>query len=115
MRQLNNDLRNQAHQFRSIQKRLLIRYKERNPTPLNNIDYLFHLTYNKLINTANKVEETQQRLSEAANLLSAATRLILLLAQLNMDLSDSQIDILRHFLSPEVDDSEELVTYCEMN
>jgi Bardet-Biedl syndrome 9 protein len=110
LQQFNTELRNLAHQFRSIQKRLLIRYKERNPTPLNNIDSLFHLTYNKLINTANKVEETQQRLKEATCLLSAGTRLILLLAQLHMEMPDSQIEILRHFLSPEVEDSEELVT-----
>ena len=42
-------LNDRAHQFRLIQKRLLVRFKERNPSPLANLDMLLHGTYNQLI------------------------------------------------------------------
>ena len=41
---LQNCLSNSASQFRSIQKRLLIKLKDRNPSPLNNLDTLLKVS-----------------------------------------------------------------------
>lgn len=38
-----------AHQFRMIQKRLLVRFKDRNPTPLGGLDILLKESYRKLL------------------------------------------------------------------
>jgi hypothetical protein len=38
-----------AHQFRMIQKRLLVRFKDRNPTPLAGLDTLMRESYNTLL------------------------------------------------------------------
>lgn len=51
----NAELNDRAHQFRLIQKRLLVRFKERNPSPLANLDMLLHGTYNQLIELGGQV------------------------------------------------------------
>ena len=47
--QLNSQLNDLAHQFRLVQKRLLVRFKDRNPTPLGGLDFLLKETYSKII------------------------------------------------------------------
>ena len=39
------DLEQKSIQFRTIQKRLLNRFKDKNPSPLNNLDFLLNHTY----------------------------------------------------------------------
>ena len=41
-------LNDRAQQFRVIQKRLLVRFKSKNPAPLNNMDTLLRVTYQAL-------------------------------------------------------------------
>jgi Bardet-Biedl syndrome 9 protein len=42
-------LNDTAHQFRMVQKRLLVRFKDRNPTPLGGLDSLMRESYNTLL------------------------------------------------------------------
>ena len=53
LRKNSSDLRKQLDkrtvQFRMIQKRLLNRFKDKNPSPLNNLDFLLSHTYNQII------------------------------------------------------------------
>lgn len=123
-------LRARTHaQFRLIQKRLLVRFKERNPSPLNNLDMLLTGTYNQLIDLGSEVyissphlpdaapltharchpqvEECQKSLSKAANDLSCATHLLLLLMRYRFDLDDNNFDVLQAHLSPSVADNAE--------
>ena len=72
-------LSERAHQFRSIQKRLLVRFKDRNPSPLSNLDLLFEDTYRHLIVVSEKVEGNQRQLQATANSLTCATNLMLFL------------------------------------
>ena len=46
--QLSN-LNDSAHQFRMVQKRLLVRFKDRNPTPLLGLDALMRESYDNLL------------------------------------------------------------------
>jgi Bardet-Biedl syndrome 9 protein len=39
-----------------IQKRLLNRFKDKNPSPLNNLDFLLGHTYNQIIEMAMQLE-----------------------------------------------------------
>jgi hypothetical protein len=50
-----SELNDRAHQFRVIEKRLLVRFKDRNPAPLNNLDVLLQNTHEQLIVLGNKV------------------------------------------------------------
>lgn len=63
---LRNDLRNMKQklekkttEFTTIQRRLLTRFKEKNPAPLNNLDLLLQKSYDDTIGLANKYEHIQ--------------------------------------------------------
>jgi Bardet-Biedl syndrome 9 protein len=101
-------LSERAHQFRSIQKRLLVRFKDRNPSPLFNLDYLFEDTFQQLIRIADEVEKQQIALLQASNALVCATHLILLLLryQLGGHFTKDDFKTLQHHLSPIVMDSQ---------
>lgn len=104
---VNERLNDRAHQFRLIQKRLLVRFKERNPSPLANLDMLLHGTYNQLIELGGEVERCQAALEASANNLSCATDLLLMLMRYRFDLDDDNFDVLQAHLSPLVDDNSE--------
>ena len=46
---LSAQLNDAAHQYRMVEKRLLVRYKDRNPTPLSGLDSLMKEAYDRLI------------------------------------------------------------------
>lgn len=85
------ELRNRAQQFRSIQKRLLVRYKDKNPTQLNGLDVLFEQTFKSLLELAKVIEEEQANVATFANKLSSSTSLILSLARLKLAEADHQV------------------------
>eukprot|EP01060_Flectonema_neradi_P000961 TRINITY_DN1056_c1_g1_i1.p1 TRINITY_DN1056_c1_g1~~TRINITY_DN1056_c1_g1_i1.p1 ORF type:complete len:845 (+),score=132.55 TRINITY_DN1056_c1_g1_i1:68-2602(+) len=98
-------LSERAHQFRSIQKRLLVRYKDRNPSPLQNLDKLFEDTYRQLLSISEVVDQHQKSLTKASNTLVCSTHLILLLIQYRFDMKKEDIKTFKHYLSPIVVDS----------
>jgi len=54
---LRKSLEDRTYQFRTIQKRLLNRFKDKNPNPLNNLDYLLNHTYMQIVESATQIEE----------------------------------------------------------
>lgn len=102
---LSEVLNQRSHQLRIIQKRLLVRFKDRNPAPLNQLDTLFHETYSQLLNLSTQMEETQAEIKLAANRLSCSVSLILLLMSHRFELNNEAFGILRAHLSPTVDDN----------
>lgn len=48
-------LNDNAHQFRVIEKRLLVRMKDRTYLPMGGLEVLMHETYNCILQTADKV------------------------------------------------------------
>jgi len=102
-----NQLKDRAHQFRSIQKRLLVRFKDRNPTPLNGMDLLFQETHNQLIQLSRIIEEQQNQLNDAQGQLTACTELICLLISVKHQMDDKETAVLRSHLSPVVHDNDE--------
>lgn len=99
-------LSERAHQFRSIQKRLLVRFKDRNPSPLSNLDLLFEDTYRHLITVSESVEVNQGVLQGSANSLTCATNLMLFLIRYRFQLKKEDFKVLQHYLSPVVVDSQ---------
>jgi Bardet-Biedl syndrome 9 protein len=102
----NSDLNDRAQQFRLVQKRLLVRYKDRNPAPLNNLDMLFQTTYTALQAAASRVQEAQAAQAACARRLSCATQLVLMLMRYRFSLDSANFDILSCHLSPDVGDGE---------
>mmetsp|Transcript_27459 Transcript_27459/g.26543 ORF Transcript_27459/g.26543 Transcript_27459/m.26543 type:complete len:81 (-) Transcript_27459:335-577(-) len=55
-------LEDRTFQFRVIQKRILNRFKDKNPSPLNNLDFLLNSTYAEIIDTASDIQSLKQQL-----------------------------------------------------
>ena len=77
-----------------VQKRLLVRYKDRNSAPLNGLDVLMRGTYEQIVQETEKVEDSQKRLRVAARRLRVTLRLLLFLMKLKFKLDSESYDIL---------------------
>eukprot|EP00940_MAST-03C_sp_MAST-3C-sp2_P001794 g1794.t1 len=104
LRASSSELNDRAQQFRVVQRRLLARFRERNATPLNNLELLMRGTYRQINEIAERVEEAQENLRAASLRLSATVRITLLLMCLKYDLDDANASMLKLHLSPMVED-----------
>ncbi|KAJ0412357.1 hypothetical protein ATCC90586_009547 [Pythium insidiosum] len=100
--EISAELNDRAHQFRVIQKRLLVRYKDRNPSSINCLDALLHGTYEQLLALSHRMEDVDAKLLSASNRLSCCVRLILMLIQFRFHLDDENARLLSCYLSPEI-------------
>eukprot|EP01038_Epipyxis_sp_PR26KG_P016237 gene16237-22098_t len=105
--QLHSQLNDLALQFRLIQKRLLVRFKDKNPTPLNGLDLLLKETYKKILEAGDNVEEHQQRLKTQAEEIECFSKFIVLLASLKFNMSKLDRNLLQSYLCPEIKDGTE--------
>ena len=67
-----------AHQYRLIQKRLLGRYKDKNPSPVGALELMMKETYDKILNISDKIEQGQELLILQQSELDAFSKLIVL-------------------------------------
>ncbi|XP_048880761.1 protein PTHB1 isoform X2 [Brienomyrus brachyistius] len=93
-------LSERAVQFRAIQRRLLTRFKDKTPAPLQNLDTLMEGTYRQVIALADAAEDNQALLCQAFARLCSATHLLITLISLWLGLNASQIAILEASLLP---------------
>eukprot|EP00644_Phytophthora_capsici_P003285 jgi/Phyca11/561739/estExt2_Genewise1.C_PHYCAscaffold_70739 len=98
-------LNDRAHQFRVIQKRLLVRYKDRSPAAVNFLDVLLHGTYDHLISLSHAMEAVEAKLKRAANRLSCCVSLILMLIKFRFHLDGEDARVLEAYLSPIVNET----------
>ncbi|KAL1781633.1 PTHB1 isoform X1 [Sigmodon hispidus] len=101
-------LSERAVQFRAIQRRLLTRFREKTPAPLQHLDTLLDGTYKQVIALADAVEENQDRLWQSFASLRSATHLLILLVRLWQKLSADQTAILEAAFLPLQEDTQEL-------
>lgn len=101
-------LSERAVQFRAIQRRLLTRFREKTPAPLQHLDTLLDGTYKQVIALADAVEENQDRLLQSFAGLKSATHLLILLIRLWQRLSTDQTAILEAAFLPLQEDTQEL-------
>ncbi|ETV66245.1 hypothetical protein, variant 1 [Aphanomyces astaci] len=114
MAELHAELNDRAHQFRVIQKRLLVRYKDRSPSPLNCLDMLLHGTYSQLLDLSRRVDHVQSKVQVSANRLACSVHLLLMLIRYKFDLDDDNFAVLSAHLSPRVADAWEESTETAM-
>jgi Bardet-Biedl syndrome 9 protein len=100
-------LEDRSYQFRIVEKRLISRFKDKNPTPLNNLDFLVNQTYHDMMNLANLIEEHQRELEVASHNLSSRVSLIQILLKHKFEITDESYELLKHHLSSEVVDIDE--------
>jgi len=97
---LRKELDSRAHQLRVVQKRLLIRFKDKTPSPLQHLDTLLEATYDDVLFFADRMKEASAFLDVLASRLFAGTRTILMLTQLKFKLDEGDIDVLENALYP---------------
>merc|ERR1712039_225728 len=101
------ELADRTQQYRVVQKRLLVRFKDRNPSPLNSLDALLSLTFESTIQLTEAIDDVERALRTVSCHLSAATELVLLLIRFRFELDDENFRVLRLHLSPEMCDTVE--------
>ncbi|XP_034730323.1 protein PTHB1 isoform X1 [Etheostoma cragini] len=101
-------LSERAVQFRAIQRRLLTRFKDKTPAPLQNLDTLLDATYSQVMALAEAAEENRAQLEEAFVRLRSATHLLVLLLSLSQGLTPDQTAILEATLLPLLQDTPQL-------
>ncbi len=77
--ELRTKLEDRAIQFRNVEKRLLMKFKDKNPSPLNQLDYLMDETYTSIMDMGTVLDVAQEQLRDAANKLACTVQLIVLL------------------------------------
>lgn len=76
-------LERESVRFRAVQKRLLARFRDKNPAPLDGLDRLLAECDDRVVSRADALERAQGAEREAAARLSAATRLFLSLVRMH--------------------------------
>ncbi|XP_074844222.1 protein PTHB1 isoform X2 [Carettochelys insculpta] len=101
-------LSERAIQFRAIERRLLTRFKDKTPAPLQHLDTLLEGTYRQIIALADAAEENQANMFQAFTKLKSATLLVIMLISLWQKLSTDQVAILEAAFLPLTLDSQGL-------
>lgn len=105
LEELRADLADRTQQYRVIQKRLLVRFKDRNPSPLNHLDQLLTMTFEQTLQLTEAIDDVERALRTVSCHLSAATELVLLLIRFRFELDEENFRVLRLHLSPEMCDT----------
>eukprot|EP00943_MAST-04B_sp_MAST-4B-sp1_P008783 g8783.t1 len=95
-------LNRHAQQFRAIQKRLLVRFKDKNPQPLNNLDSILHQTYNQLTKCVYTLDDERIKLDMYSANLSCCTELVIIILSSTCALDSKSLEILKSHLTPVV-------------
>uniref|UniRef100_A0A8C3KFU1 Bardet-Biedl syndrome 9 n=1 Tax=Calidris pygmaea TaxID=425635 RepID=A0A8C3KFU1_9CHAR len=101
-------LSERAVQFRAIERRLLTRFKDKTPAPLQHLDTLLEGTFREVIALADAAEENQANMFQAFTKLRSATHLLVTLISLWQKLSTDQVAILEATFLPLAEDTPEL-------
>ncbi|NXL47243.1 PTHB1 protein, partial [Podilymbus podiceps] len=101
-------LSERAIQFRAIERRLLTRFKDKTPAPLQHLDTLLEGTFREVIALADAAEENQANMFQAFTKLKSATHLVIMLISLWQKLSADQVAILEATFLPLAEDTQEL-------
>ncbi|KAL4441100.1 hypothetical protein ABPG74_002050 [Tetrahymena malaccensis] len=107
-------LEKKATEFRTIQKRLLTRFKEKNPAPINNLDILMQKSFDDLIQLGNKHEKIQEQLNQISNNLSITVKLILWLFKIRFNLSSETMFQLENAISSDITGDEDEIGWEEI-
>jgi len=100
---LKKTLEDRTYQMRTIQKKLLSRFKDKNPSALNNLDFLLQHTYSQVIETASQIETVKQSQENVSVALSNAVTCNNLIVRTLCGMSQEQFDLLTQFVTPHVD------------
>lgn len=99
--------------FRAVQKRLLVRFKDRKPEHLSHLEALLDDTYDEIIECCNKIDEATEAMLDKGREVTHNCHLFLSLLQCQFDLADKQVAFLRKFINPQVEHNQDGYTWEE--
>jgi Bardet-Biedl syndrome 9 protein len=102
---LYSDLNDRCHEYRLVAKRLLVRWRDTSPAPLNGLDRLLEMSQDSIQQAARRVEDCQAGLAAAANRLACATCLLHLMLRFKFALDGRSAELVTHALPAAVVDS----------
>ncbi|CEL98014.1 unnamed protein product [Vitrella brassicaformis CCMP3155] len=88
LRDLRKELEDRTQQYRAVEKRLLVRFRDRNPSPLQHLDFLLNVSYQQVCTVCDGIVEAEKALMAVAQHLTAATHLITRLTKYRFGLDD---------------------------
>ena len=94
------ELAAQAKQIQAIQKQLLIRFRDKTPTPLKHLDDLMVNAHERLMVLSEHAVTAKERLAAVSSRLAAATLGLLLLAKLSFKLNKDADELLEAAFGP---------------
>ena len=98
-------LENLSRQYRVTNKRLLTRFKDKNPSPLKGLEILVRETYEKILISSDQIQEMRERIKKSLVLVESMARMMVLLTSLKFSLSDVDRNVLESCLCPNMVES----------
>ena len=102
LKSLSKTLENLSRQYRAIQKRLLTRFKDKNPSPLKGLEILVRETYEKILESSDQIQEMKDRIKKSLVLVESMARMMVLLTSLKFKLSNIERNMLESYLCPNI-------------
>jgi Bardet-Biedl syndrome 9 protein len=111
LQNFNAQLNDAAHQYRLVEKRLLVRFKDRNPTPLHGLDVVLRESYDRLVRLGDEIDAQLLRLQALNNDIECFARLIADLVAMKFGLSAIDHAALTSYFCPDIRDGTEQVQH----
>lgn len=110
-------LNDRAHQFRMVEKRLLTRFKDKNPSPLGFLGKLMDETYTDIVSAGDIVKDLQEKLAYALIDVICIAKYVVQLVSMKCQLRENERAMLLRCFCPDMTDGlevgwEETVDAC---
>ncbi len=97
-----SQLNDSSHLFRTIQKRLLTRFKDRNASALGGLDIIMRETYEQLLRIADSTQAAQQELQYRQANVGCIAKLLVQLTGMRLSMTLSDRTLLETYFSPDL-------------
>ncbi|CAF0771550.1 unnamed protein product [Brachionus calyciflorus] len=94
-------------QFRAVQKRMLIKFKDKSPSTLDNMDALLEATYRQIVSISDSLIQSQSELNLVTNSLNCFSSLYVLLISLAFKFSKEGLEMLESAMTTQSGDTSE--------
>jgi len=95
-------LNDASHQFRTIEKRLLIRFKDGRPAQIHHLSLLMRQTHHNLQRLASIIQHAQLERTRSASILACSTNLLVSMMHFCFGLSAKKIANISSHINPDV-------------
>lgn len=95
-------LNDACHQYRIIEKRMLIRFKDSRPAKIDHLDLLMQQTHNNLLQLASMVDIAQEERARSSRILACHTELLLSFMHFRFSFSSQKLVEISSHMNPDI-------------